>query len=163
LKAACCSCIFERDAAACRLVTARSKPVVAAGPLGAAAATLPAPGFAKPPLAAGAEAGTPCDDGFAKPPLACGDAAVGGEAEPGFEKPPLDGEPAAEANGTRPHSAPLLWLDKNRACELGANPAPTSRRAAAAMRQKSPNLTMIPFELDDRSAAPTAYGYRVIA
>ena len=31
---------------------ARSKPVVAAGPFGAATAVLPAPGFAKPPLAA---------------------------------------------------------------------------------------------------------------
>jgi hypothetical protein len=88
---------------------------------------------------------------------------VGGGAEPGLEKPPLDVEPGEEANGTRPHSAPLLWLDKNRAWELGANPAPASRRAATATRQKSPNLTTIPFKLDDRSAAPTPYGYRVIA
>jgi hypothetical protein len=124
--------------------------------LGIAAATLPVPGLAKPPLAAGAEPATPCcDDGFAKPPLACGDAAVGGEAEPGFEKPPLDGEPGGEANGTRPHSAPLLWLDKNRAWELGANPAPVNKRAAATP-QRSANLTMIPFELEGRLAAPDA-------
>ena len=120
-------------------MTARSKPVVVVGPLGAAAATLPAPGFAKPPLA-------------------CADAAAGGdepgaEAEPGLVKPPLDGEPGEAANGTRPHSEPLLWLDENRAWELGANPTPASNRAAAAIRQRSPSLTMIPFTPDDRAAA----------
>jgi hypothetical protein len=73
--------------------------VVAAGPFGAAAAmALPAPGFAKPPLAAGAEETEfGWDDGFAKPPLvSCGAAVGGGEsvgaAEPGLVKPPLDGE-----------------------------------------------------------------------
>ena len=99
---------------------ARSKPVVAAGPFGAAAAVLPAPGFAKPPLAAGAEDAEPVwDDGFAKPPLVSCDAVMGGgealgDAEPGLVKPPLDGELGEEGNVTLPHSDPLLWLDMNR-------------------------------------------------
>lgn len=100
---------------------ARSKPVVAAGPFGAAAvAALPAPGFAKPPLAAGAEVAEPVwDDGFAKPPLVSCDAAMGGgeavgDAEPGLVKPPLDGELGEGENVTLPHSEPLLWLDMNR-------------------------------------------------
>jgi hypothetical protein len=100
---------------------ARSKPVVAAGPFGAAAVTaLPAPGFAKPPLAAGAEVVEPVwDDGFAKPPLvSCGTAMGGGEAvgdaEPGLVKPPLDGELGEEGKVALPHSEPLLWLDMNR-------------------------------------------------
>jgi len=99
---------------------ARSKPVVAAGPLGAAAGAASAPGFAKPPLATDAEDPEPvCDDGFAKPPLVCGDAGVGGgetvgDAAPGLVKPPLEGELEEGGNVTRPHSAPLLWLDMNR-------------------------------------------------
>ncbi len=95
----------------------RSKPVVAVGPLGAEAeAALPAPGFAKPPLAADAEDAEPVwDDGFAKPPLvSCGAAMGGGDAEPGLLKPSLDGELGLEGNVTLPHSAPLLWLDMNR-------------------------------------------------
>ena len=98
---------------------ARSKPVVVAGPLGAAAGAVSAPGFAKPPLATGAEGPEPVwDDGFVKPPLVCGDAAEGGEtvgaAAPGLVKPPLDGELGEWGKVTRPHSAPLLWLDMNR-------------------------------------------------
>jgi hypothetical protein len=94
---------------------ARSKPVVAAGPFGAAAvAALPAPGFVKPPLAAGAEVAEPVwDDGFAKPPLVSCDAAAGGgeavgDAEPGLVKPPLDGELGEEGKVALPHSEPLL-------------------------------------------------------
>jgi hypothetical protein len=100
---------------------ARSKPVVATGPLGATAgAASTEPGFAKPPLATGAEDPEPVwADGFAKPPLVCGDAAAGGgetvgDSAPGLVKPPLDGELGEWGKVTRPHSEPLLWLDMNR-------------------------------------------------
>jgi hypothetical protein len=122
LNAACCSCIFVSDAAACWLVTARSKPVVEAGPFGAAAAALvlAAPGFAKPPLVAGPEDAAPAgDDGFANPPLVgCDSVVCGGETvgavEPGLVNPPLDGEVEDWGNSTLPHPEPLLWLDMNR-------------------------------------------------
>jgi hypothetical protein len=123
-------------------VTARSKPVVAAGPLGVAAATLPAPGFAKPPLV-------------------CGDAAVAGggtvgDADPGLVKPPLDGELEEGENVTLPHSDPLLWLDMKRPEALGTNPIPMSRRAAAAIRERCSSLTMVPFRTRRTHRAPPA-------
>lgn len=99
----------------------RSKPVVAAGPFGAAAATAPpAPGFAKPPLRSGAADAKPgWDGGFANPPLVCGGSVIrGGEmvgdAEPGLVKPPLDGGLGGGADVTLPQPEPLLWLDINR-------------------------------------------------